>query len=178
MGFFVVRRVYKFLSWASSPSHLSCSPLAFGFIGWTRVSHGCWANGLSLSCRRRGRWCYSTKKKRKEKNRTRKPRAPSHIWTDEETDVFLSLMQGDETTIGYFNRMNLKRCRGRRPWRKSPGSWEQRAPAWQQSNSTATVPSPFFTVVIRDGWLVSFDWAIVIHFIYSMLKLQFIILKN
>ena len=52
----------------------------------------------------------------------KKPRAPSHIWTDEETGVFLSPMPGNETTIGYFNRMKLKRCRGRRPWRKSPGS--------------------------------------------------------
>ena len=33
----------------------------------------------------------------------KKPRAPSHIWTDEETGVFLSLMQGDETTLRYFN---------------------------------------------------------------------------
>ena len=39
----------------------------------------------------------------------KKPRAPSHIWPDEETDVFLSLMQGDEMTIGYFNRMKLKK---------------------------------------------------------------------
>ena len=37
------------------------------------------------------------------------PRALNHIWTDEETGVFLSLMQGDETTIGYFNRMKLKK---------------------------------------------------------------------
>ena len=27
---------------------------------------------------------------------------------DEETGVFLSLMQGDKTTIGYFNWMKLK----------------------------------------------------------------------
>ena len=32
----------------------------------------------------------------------KKARALSHIWTDEETGVFLSLMQGDETTIGYL----------------------------------------------------------------------------
>ena len=31
------------------------------------------------------------------KKTLRAPRAPSHIWTDEETIVFLSLMQGDET---------------------------------------------------------------------------------
>ena len=37
----------------------------------------------------------------------KKPRAPNHIWTDEETGVFLSLMQGDETTIGYFNSKKL-----------------------------------------------------------------------
>ena len=30
--------------------------------------------------------------------------------------------------------------------------------------------SPFFTMVIRDEWLVSFDYAIVIHSIHSMLK--------
>ena len=29
--------------------------------------------------------------------------APGYIWMDEETGVFLSLMQGDKTTIGYFN---------------------------------------------------------------------------
>ena len=35
--------------------------------------------------------------------------APSIIWLDEETGVFLSLMQGDETTIGYFiNQMKRK----------------------------------------------------------------------
>ena len=39
----------------------------------------------------------------------KKVSAPSHIWTDKETGVFLSLMQGDETTIGYFNRMKQKR---------------------------------------------------------------------
>ena len=59
--------------------------------------------------------------------------APGYIWMDEETGVFLSLMQGDKTTIGYFNWMKLKnkknkkrRCRGRRPliMRKSPGSWK------------------------------------------------------
>ena len=105
----------------------------------------------------------------------KKPRAPSHVWTDEETGVFLSLMQGNETTIGYFNRMKLKRCRGRWPERKSPGSWEERASAWQQSNSSLlrTASSPFFTMVIRDGWPawpVSFDYAIVIHSTHSMLK--------
>ena len=52
----------------------------------------------------------------------KKARALSHIWTDEDAGVFLSLMQGDETTIGYFNRMKLKRCRLRSPWRKSTGS--------------------------------------------------------
>ena len=41
----------------------------------------------------------------------KKERAPSHIRTNEDAGVFLSLMQGDETTIGYFNRMKLKRCR-------------------------------------------------------------------
>ena len=30
--------------------------------------------------------------------------------------------------------------------------------------------SPFFTMVIRGEWLVSFDYAIVIHSIHSMLK--------
>ena len=48
-------------SWASSLSCLSCPRFAFGFIGWTRVSHGYWANGLSLSCRRRRRLCCSKK---------------------------------------------------------------------------------------------------------------------
>ena len=38
-----------------------------------------------------------------------KARAPSHTWTDEETGFFLSLMQGDEMTIGYFNRIKLKK---------------------------------------------------------------------
>ena len=41
------------------------------------------------------------------RKKPRAPRAPSHIWTNEETGVFLSLMQGNETTIGYFNRMKL-----------------------------------------------------------------------
>ena len=49
------------------------------------------------------------------KKKPRASRAPSHIWTDEETGVFLSLMQGDETRIGYFNTMKLKRM----PWRKA-----------------------------------------------------------
>ena len=30
--------------------------------------------------------------------------------------------------------------------------------------------SPIFTMVIRDEWLVSFDFAIVIHSVHSMLK--------
>ena len=34
--------------------------------------------------------------------------APGYIWMDEETGVFLSLMQGDKTTIGYINWMKLK----------------------------------------------------------------------
>ena len=34
----------------------------------------------------------------------------------------------------------------------------------------AAVSSPFFTMVIRDEWPVSFDYAIVIHSIHSMLK--------
>ena len=37
-----------------------------------------------------------------------KARALSHIWTDEETGDFLSLMQGDETAIGDFNRKDAK----------------------------------------------------------------------
>ena len=45
---------------------------------------------------------------------------------------------------------------------------EQRALAWQQP--AATVSSPFFTMLIRDEWPVSFDYAIVIHSIHSMLK--------
>ena len=35
---------------------------------------------------------------------------------------------------------------------------------------SARQQSPFFTMVIRDEWLVSFDYAIVIHSIQSMLK--------
>ena len=35
---------------------------------------------------------------------------------------------------------------------------------------SARQQSPFFTMVIRDEWLVSFDFAIVIHSIHSMLK--------
>ena len=35
---------------------------------------------------------------------------------------------------------------------------------------SARQQSPFFTMVIRDEWLVSFDYAIVIHSIHSMLK--------
>ena len=146
-------------SWASSLSYLSCSRFVFGFIGWTRVSHGCWANGLCLSCRRRRRSCCS-------KIESESPE--SYLDGRGDRCFFLSLMQGDETTIGYFNRMKLKRCRGRRPWRKPPGSWEQRASAWQQW--TAAVSSPFFTMVIRDEWPVSFDYAIIIHSIHSMLK--------
>ena len=57
---------------------------------------------LSLSRRRRRRLCCDVAPKKKA-------RAPSHIWTNEETGVFLSLIQGDETTIGYFNRMKEKR---------------------------------------------------------------------
>ena len=104
----------------------------------------------------------------------KKARAPSHIWTDEETGVFfLSLWQGDETTIRYCNRMKLnlkkkKRSQWRRLCRKSPGSWEQRASVWQQS--AATVSSPFFSMVVRDEWPVAFDYAIVIQPINSMLK--------
>ena len=43
------------------------------------------------------------------RKKPRAPRAPSHIWTKEETGVFMSLMQGDETTLGNFNRMKLKK---------------------------------------------------------------------
>ena len=35
---------------------------------------------------------------------------------------------------------------------------------------SARQQSPFFTMVLRDEWLVSFDYAIVIHSIHSMLK--------
>ena len=35
---------------------------------------------------------------------------------------------------------------------------------------SARQQSPFFTMVVRDEWLVSFDYAIVIHSIHSMLK--------
>ena len=91
-------------SWARSLSCLSCSRFTFGFIGWTRDSLACWANAFSLSCRRRRRLCCSKKKKKKKK-----ATAPSHIWTDDETGVFLFLMQGDKTMIGYFNRKKLKK---------------------------------------------------------------------
>ena len=93
--------------------------------------------------------------------------APGYIWMDEETGVFLSLMQGDKTTIGYFNWMKLKnkkikkRCRGR----GAIVGIEEIA-----GLRSARQQSPFFTMVIRDEWLVSFDYAIVIHSIHSMLK--------
>ena len=80
---------------------------------------------------------------------------------------FLSLVQGDETTIGYFTRMKLKKknkkksFRGRRPLRKSQ---------LMKGLRLARQQSPFFTMVVRDEWLVSFDYAIVIHSIHSMLK--------
>ena len=102
---------------------------------------------LSLSCRRR-RVCVAPREK---------ARAPSHIWTDEEMGVFLSLVQGDETTTGDFNRKDAEDefegggCGCRR-------------------NRTAAVSSPFFTMVIQDKWPVSFDNAIAIHSIHSMLK--------
>ena len=53
---------------------------------------------LSLSCRCR-RVCVAPREK---------ARAPTHSWTDEEMGVFLSLMQGDETTIGDFNRKDAE----------------------------------------------------------------------
>ena len=80
---------------------------------------------------------------------------------------------GDRVLRSHEAKINKKkkRCRGRRPWRKS-----RRASAWQQS--AATVLSPFFTTVIRDEWPVSFDYAIVIHSIHSMVKIQFILFNN
>lgn len=39
----------------------------------------------------------------------RKARAPAHVWTDEETRVFLSLMKGDGDQPGFFSRIKNKR---------------------------------------------------------------------
>ena len=100
-GFSVVRGLFKFF-FVSKQSCLSCSHFAFGFIGWTRVSHGCWANGLSLYCRRRSRLCCS--KKESESS----PRV-IHVseWTRRRVFSCFSCPD-DKTTIGYFNWMKLK----------------------------------------------------------------------
>ena len=99
--------------------------------------------------------------------------APGYIWMDEETGVFLSLMQGDKTTIGYFNWMKLKNKRIKKkkkmPRTKAIVGIEEIAGLMKGLRS-ARQQSPFFTMVIRDEWLVSFDYAIVIHSIHSMLK--------
>ena len=105
-------------------------------------------------------FCVAQKKKKR--------RAPSHIWTDEETGVFLSLMQGDETTIGYFNRMKLKSCRGRRAWPEITRLMRGNAFGVTAVNCYGFVA--IFTMVIRDEWPVSFDYAIVIHSTQSKLK--------
>ena len=89
-----------------------------------------------------------------------KARAPSHIWTDEEMGVFLSLMQGDETTIGDFNQKLGKDAEDEFEGGGCGCQW----------NRTAAVSSPFFTMVFRDEWLMSFDYAIVLHSIHLMLK--------
>ena len=60
-------------------------------------------------------------------------------------------------TQGTRNRKNYEVCNIRRLRRLN------RAGA-------AAVSSPFFTMVIQDEWSVSFDYAIVIHSIHSMLK--------
>ena len=54
--------------------------------------------------------------------------APGFFWMDEETGVFLSLMQGDKTTIGYFNWMKLKKKRKKRKkdYGEDEGHWENR----------------------------------------------------
>ena len=94
--FSVVRGLFKFFSWASS----SFCDLVLLSVCWTRGSHhGCWANGFSLSSLGVVVVCVAPREK---------ARALSHIWTDEEAGVFLFLMQGDETTIGDFNRKDAK----------------------------------------------------------------------
>ena len=97
--------------------------------------------------------------------------APGYIWMDEETGVFLSLMQGDKTTIGYFNWMKLKNKKNKKKDAEDEGHcrhWGNRR--LMKGLRSARQQSPFFTMVIRDEWLVSFDCAIVIHSIHSMLK--------
>ena len=92
--------------------------------------------------------------------------APGYIWMDEETGVFLSLMQGDKTTIGYFNWMKLWKLKKKMPRTKAI----EEIAGLMKGLRSARQQSPFFTMVIRDEWLVSFDYAIVIHSIHSMLK--------
>ena len=91
-GFFVVRGLFKFFL---VNKQLVFRDLVLLSVCWTRVSHrGCWADGFSLSCWHRRRLCCS-------KRECESPES----YLDKETGVFLSLMQGDETTIGYFHRM-------------------------------------------------------------------------
>ena len=97
--------------------------------------------------------------------------APGYIWMDEETGVFLSLMQGDKTTIGYFNWMKLKNKKNKK--KKMPRAKaidHEEIAGLMKGLRSARQQSPFFTMVIRHEWLVSFDYAIVIHSIHSMLK--------
>ena len=171
-GFSVVHGLFKFFFVSKQSCH-SCSHFAFGFIGWTRVSHGCWANGLSLYCRRRRPDSFVLLQKKKREL------APGYIWMDEETGVFLSLMQGDKTTIGYFNWMKLKnkkkRCRGRRPWplsalRKSPGSWK----GFDRRDSSRHFSPWLFET---SGWCHSIMPSLFILFIQCW-KIQFILFKN
>ena len=82
---------------------------------------------------------------------------------------FLSLVQGDETTIGYFTRMKLKKLKKLKKKMPRAKAIEEIAGLMKGLRS-ARQQSPFFTMVIRDEWLVSFDYAIVIHSIHSMLK--------
>ena len=96
--------------------------------------------------------------------------APGYIWMDEETGVFLSLMQGDKTTIGYeAKKLKNKKKEMPRTKLKAIVGIEEIAGLMKGLRS-ARQQSPFFTMVIRDEWLVSFDYAIVIHSIHSMLK--------
>ena len=121
--------LFTFLSWASSSSYLSYARfirLSVSSVEPELLSWMNWANGLSFSCRLGGRLCCSKKKKTE-------PRVISGR-TKRRVLFFLPPMQGEETNIGYFNRMKLKRCQGRRPYRTLQGSWEQIKGLWRDNS--------------------------------------------
>ena len=73
--------------------------------------------------------------------------------------------------IGYFNQMKLEKMPRTKAMEEIAGLMRAKGfGVTAVTDSTATVSSPFFTMVIRDGWPVSFEYAIVIHSIHSMLK--------